>query len=94
MIHSRTNFQLSCLFRGQKVKSKRIACKFEICKAFAKPSNKSPEVKQDLYLALEKIKKYKIITVYEKTFTKLHPFHHLATKSHGLSKLAITYFLL
>ena len=56
----RTDSQLSHLNRGQKLKSKRIACKFLLFKAFAKPSVKSSDVKQDLYLAMEKIKNKKI----------------------------------
>ena len=53
----KTDFQFPHLNHGQKLKSKRIACKFVLFKAFAKPSVKSSDVKQDLYVALEKRKK-------------------------------------
>ena len=55
-----TDFQLPHLNRGQKLKSKRIACKFQLSKAFAKPSVQSSDVKQDIYLALEKITNLKL----------------------------------
>ena len=55
-----TDFQLPHLNRGQKLKTNRIAYKFLLFKAFAKPSVKSSDVEQDLYLAMGKIKNKKL----------------------------------
>ena len=52
----RTRVYLAELIRGQKLKSKRIAFTFLIFNSFVKPSVKTSAVKQDLYLALDKIK--------------------------------------
>ena len=51
-----TRVDLAELIRGQKLKSKRIAYTFLIFNSFVKPSVKTSAVKQDLYLALDKIK--------------------------------------
>ena len=51
-----TRVDLAELIRGQKLKSKRIAYKCFIFNSFVKPSVKTSAVKQDLYLALDKIK--------------------------------------
>ena len=58
-----------------------------IYKAFAKPSVKSSDVKQDLYVALEK-KKY-IYNCMQRSFQNRISFHLLAPKSHGYSKSVI-----
>ena len=52
----KTRVDLAELIRGQKLKSNRIAYKFLIFNSFVKPSVKTSTVKQDLYLALDKIK--------------------------------------
>ena len=51
-----TRVDVAELIRGQKLNSKRIANEFLIFNSFVKPSVKTSAVKQDLYLALEKIK--------------------------------------
>ena len=52
----KTIVDLAELIRGQKLKRKRIAYKFLIFNSFVKPSNFLIKNKQDLYLALDKIK--------------------------------------
>ena len=44
------------LIRGQKLKSKGVAYQVLIFNSLVKPSVKTSAVKQDLYLALDKIK--------------------------------------
>ena len=55
-----TRVDLAELIRGQKLKSKRIAYTFLTFNSFVKPSVKTSAVKNDLYLALDKIKNIKL----------------------------------
>ena len=52
---AKTRVDLAELISGLKLKNKRIAYKFVVFNSFVKPSVKTSAVKQDLYLALDKI---------------------------------------